>query len=143
MLLKQVKKMKLKTKNKLSTDFETSSLTDIVFLLLIFFMVTATYKTYESINVDLPKSNNSKLISEFINIIITKDLRYYLDGEEVQFKNMVHKLRNKLSATSAKNVLIESDKTVPISYIISLADIAVSLDSNISIATKEELNNIE
>ena len=65
-----MKKINLKTENKLDTSFSMSSMTDILFLLLIFFMVTTSFDNLEGLNIDLPKSSSSIEVNKDINIII-------------------------------------------------------------------------
>jgi biopolymer transport protein ExbD len=126
--------MNLKTRNKLDIDFETSSLTDIVFLLLIFFMLSATYKVHDSIQVNLPASDSRNAADDFVSVVITKELGYYVGDEVVQFDNIKEVLDKKM--TSSKHVLIEADECVPISCVIKVSDLVMSLGGKLSIATK-------
>jgi biopolymer transport protein ExbD len=131
--------MNLKTRNKLDIDFETSSLTDIVFLLLIFFMLTSADKVHESIQVTLPSSETSDVTHEFLSVTITKDLVYYVSGEAVDFFNIKNLLSIKMPAS--KNILVQADESVPINYVIKVCDLVNSLGANLSIATTKLAEN--
>ncbi len=135
-----MKKLNLKSENELNVHFSMSSMTDIVFLLLIFFMITSSFENLEGINVDLPKSSYSQEVSENISIVITSEKEYIIDNEKVSLGRLQDILKNKIiNIKSSPKVLIESDKSVPIDYIIEVANTAKSISSNsiISIATRQ------
>ncbi len=135
-----MKKLNLKSENELNVHFSMSSMTDIVFLLLIFFMITSSFENLEGINVDLPKSSHSQEISENISIIITSEKEYIVDNNKVSLLELKNILKNKvINIKSSPKILIESDKSVPIDYIVEIANTAksISSDSIISIATRQ------
>ena len=81
--------MGLKRQSKVSADFSMSSMTDIVFLLLIFFMVTSTLIAPNALKLLLPQSNNQTMASKPITTIsITEDLRFAIEGKYVDFENL-------------------------------------------------------
>lgn len=135
-----MKKLNLKSENELDVHFSMSSMTDIVFLLLIFFMITSSFDNLEGINVDLPKSSHSKEISENISIVVTADKEYYIDNNKVPISELVDILKNKIiNIKNSPKILIEADKTVSINSIVEVANIAKSISSSsiISIATRQ------
>ncbi len=71
--------MALKRRNKVNASFSMSSMTDIVFLLLIFFMVTSTLVAPNALKLLLPQSNNQTTAKAITTISITKDLKYYIN----------------------------------------------------------------
>ena len=89
--------MSLKTRNKVSPAFNMSSMTDIVFLLLIFFMITSTLIAPNALKLLLPKSSNQTLASKPITTIsITKALQFAVEGKYVEFADIEPLLRNKI-----------------------------------------------
>ena len=94
--------MSLKSRIKVSANFNMSSMTDIVFLLLIFFMLTSTLVTQHALDLDLPKSS-SKItdvppISVQIEDVVDKDQpTFRIDDDLVEFKNLERILENKLN----------------------------------------------
>ena len=76
--------MKLgKTRNKVSTEFNMSSMTDIVFLLLIFFMITSTMVTTNALDLVLPKAKGKTDSNKNVTVNITKDLQFFIDKDAI------------------------------------------------------------
>ena len=78
--------MNFSPKNKIDTAFSMSSMTDIIFLLLIFFMLTSNFITPSGLPVNLPSSKSSTIVLQKISVTITKDLRYYINDRLVDKK---------------------------------------------------------
>ena len=127
--------MKISTKNKIETSFSMASMTDIVFLLLIFLLITARY-TPQAIPVDLPLSTNEKVVLAEVHISITKTLQYYLEGEIVTLEQLENLLQEQLKRKSSKVVVLHMDQALSIAHMIKIADIATALGASVSIATE-------
>jgi biopolymer transport protein ExbD len=82
--------MNIRGRNKVTPEFNMSSMTDIVFLLLVFFMIASTLVSSNAIDLLLPKSGGKTTQSKSLAVSITKDLDYYVDNEKVE--------KNKLEA---------------------------------------------
>ena len=76
--------MSLQSQNKINPNFNMSSMTDIVFLLLIFFMLTSTLVTTNALDIVLPSSSAQPLKQQTLSISITEDLRYFINNESVE-----------------------------------------------------------
>lgn len=127
--------LSLKTRNKIDTEFEMSSMTDIVFLLLIFFMLSYAYGNSSSIQVSLPISNSTDTSNNFLSVVIDKNLDYYVSDNKVDINELNDILSKKINDV-CKNILVEADENVPITYVVKVADIAISLNANLAIATR-------
>ncbi len=131
-------KLNLKSKYKIDAQFSMSSMTDIVFLLLIFFMITTSFETIEGINVNLPSSNHSKTILKSINISITENETYYIENKQLTISELAEELKHRIiNIKGIPNVLIEADKNVSLDSVVKAANIASALNTKISIATKQ------
>jgi biopolymer transport protein ExbD len=75
--------MGLRSRNKRLAEFQLASLTDIVFLLLIFFVLTSSIVSPNALNILLPNSDSQTQATQSVSISIDKDLKYYLNGEEI------------------------------------------------------------
>ena len=75
--------MGLQSKNKIETNFSMSSMTDIIFLLLIFFMLTSSFITPSGLPVNLPSSESSDIVMQEITVSITKDLQFAVNDKQV------------------------------------------------------------
>ncbi len=137
--MRKLKKLNFKAENNLDVGFSMSSMTDITFLLLIFFMITSSFDNLEGMDINLPKSVYSKKASDTINIGISSDKEFYVDGEKVDFHSILELLKGKYVTQSSLKVLIRADKLVPVDSVVQVANIVKSIsdDATISIATKQ------
>ena len=127
--------MELKSKHKADPNFSMSSMTDIIFLLLIFFMLTSSFITPSGLPINLPSTKKSKIVMQKTTVTITKDLKYYINNRRVAESNLEHELAREISGSEAI-VTLHIDKSVPTEYLIKVAGIAASLNAKVSIATK-------
>lgn len=131
--------MNLQSKNKISTTFSLASLTDIIFLLLIFFMLTSSFVTPSAVPVDLPSTKVSKsLIAKQLEVTITKELEYYINDQSITLDQMEPMLKDKLQNIESPKIVLNIDKTVAVEYLVKVASIANKLGAKIAIATEAE-----
>ena len=106
------------SKNR-DTVIDLTPMVDVVFLLIIFFLITTTFKKEKSINLDLAKSNSSKELKKDDGIVISIDKagKYYFMDKEVSEDKLKDILKNESSKTS---VLIKSDKNTKYKYVVKL-----------------------
>ncbi len=132
--------MKFETESKLLTAFNFSSLTDIVMLLLIFFLLTSQFVITTGVQVKLPKSETSETVNEnqFI-VTITKTNDIYFGSERISLGELADKIIKFPDQQREKNLVIKADKEVPIEILIKVIDIAKSSGINkFTIATEKE-----
>ena len=116
--------MNLRGRNKVNPNFNMSSMTDIVFLLLIFFMLTSTLVTVSAIDVLLPKAGGKTENKTSVAVTITKKSVFYIDKEKTSSANLERKLLNKVGADKKKTIVIRGDKDVPYKNVMKVIDIA-------------------
>jgi biopolymer transport protein ExbD len=136
--------MRLKRRYKANTQFNMASMTDIIFLLLLFFMLTVSFgsaspspESTKGLTIDLPTSHSADIVIPQIQVTITAQLDYYVDNVPVQVESLKNVLQEKISQTSHL-ILLQIDRTVPIQHMIQVVDIANSLNAQVSVATKQE-----
>lgn len=133
--------MGLKKRNKVSAEFNMSSLTDIIFLLLIFFMLTSSLVAPNSLNLKLPGSQGaaSSQPSQLDNVAISKDGTFRLNGKRQDITELESILGQKAKAADEKlNIKISPDEDVPVQYVAQIMDIALRYKINgILIKAKE------
>ncbi|MBN7816185.1 MULTISPECIES: ExbD/TolR family protein [Algoriphagus] len=127
--------MGLQAKNKVDPAFSMSSMTDIIFLLLIFFMLTSSFITPSGLPVNLPSSETSDIVMQEVSVTITKDFKYSVNDKIVARENIKAELTN-LLADKKGQVVLHIDKEVPVEYLVEIGGIAAGLEANVSIATK-------
>lgn len=125
--------MALKSKHSVDPMFSMSSMTDIVFLLLIFFMLTSSFITPSGLPVNLPTSKSSSLEMQKLSVTITKDLEYYVNDKKISKGMLEVELRSKLTDKDGV-VTLHVDKSVPTEDFVHVAGIATQLEAKVSIA---------
>lgn len=120
--------MKFRTNNKPLTSFNFSSLTDIVMLLLVFFLLTSQFVVQTGVKVKLPGAqNNEQVRHNKMVVTLTEQGRVYLGAEEVGMSKLPGLLDAAARDVTDKNVIIRADKSVKIDLIIQVIDIAKGL----------------
>ena len=137
--------MALKSRNKVSADFNMSSMTDIVFLLLIFFMLTSTLVTQNALELVLPKSSSTNTDTPPLAVSIQKkdnSIKYYIDTgtgtESIEFEELEELLIMKLKEDKDKGIFLNADKTVEIEHVVKVMDIASRNKFKLVLATSQE-----
>ena len=130
--------MNINSKYKVDATFSMSSMTDIVFVLLIFFMLTSSFITPSGLPVNLPTSKSSAIVMQKVSVTITKELGYYVDDQLISKDQLEGILRNSFNGEEG-SVVLHCDKTVPVEDLVYVASIATMLEAKVSIATKPNL----
>ena len=127
--------MNIKSKHNVNSMFSMSSMTDIIFLLLIFFMLTASFITPSGLPINLPSSKSSNIVIQKISVSITEELEYFVNDEKVEIQNLEMILKNELQGKEGL-IVLHCDKNVPVEKLVEVAGIATLLEAKVSIATK-------
>ena len=104
--------MKLKRRNKVAAEFNMSSMTDIIFLLLIFFIITSKFTPEPILKVLLPKGSKTTTTKQLIKVAVSTDLEYSVDDEKVSFDRLPYALDEALTTNPGATVSIYGDKRV-------------------------------
>ncbi|WP_009035713.1 ExbD/TolR family protein [Indibacter alkaliphilus] len=127
--------MGLQSKHKVDSAFSMSSMTDIIFLLLIFFMLTSSFITPSGLPVNLPSSESSDIVMQEITVTVTKDLKFSVNDRVVSREQVKSELTNLLKDKKGQ-VVLHIDKEVPVEHLVEIGGIAAGLEANVTIATK-------
>ena len=130
--------MAIKMQNIIDTTFSATSMSDLVFLLLIFFMLTSTMISPNAINLVLPKSTAEKQLSNRqLEVYIDADLNYYVNPEgstsqPTEYENLLPTLMDAVTKVNPdqKNIILRADKSVPIENVVALMDVLNELNEN-------------
>lgn len=101
-----------------------ASMTDIVFLLLIFFMITSTLVTTSALDILLPKAQGKTENKKAVSITITKDLAYYIDNNPSTLETIEQDLSVLLKTEENPSLILRAEEGVPIEYAVTIMDIA-------------------
>jgi biopolymer transport protein ExbD len=127
--------MSLRSKNKVSANFSMSSMTDIVFLLLIFFMLTSTLVSPNALKLLLPNSKARTLEKQTISVSITPEIEYYIEDQKFPFDQLENQLKQRLANEQEPAIVLHADKTVDIEFAVIVMDIAYRNKYKVVLAT--------
>lgn len=116
--------MNLRGRNKVSAEFSMSSMTDIVFLLLVFFLLTSPAITPDALDLILPKAKGKTSNLQKASVSITKDGAYYVDNERVSEYDIESELKKALAGQEEPTVILRAEEGVPIEDAVFVMDIA-------------------
>ncbi len=132
--------MAIRSRNKVDASFSMSSMTDIVFLLLIFFMVTSTLIAPNALKLLLPKSSHqTKANKPLTTVSITADLQFAIEKDIVPFNQLERQLRIKVGRVTnvedAPTISLHVDKSVPMEEVVKVMNIAKDNKYRLILAT--------
>ena len=117
--------MAISSRNKPNINFSMSGMTDIVFLLLIFFMLTSTLIVPLAMNVTLPQSNNQTAASPVISVSISRNLEYFVNDEPCNLTDVELKIRSFLDNTEDNpTIRLNADENLDMNEIYDFLEIA-------------------
>ena len=128
--------MALKRGSKISSAFNMSSMTDVVFLLLIFFMLTSTLVHPNGLKRVLPQSKNQASAKPQTSVSITADLRYYVETKRVSYDELEPALAAKLGEQPDMYIALHVDETVPMREVVKVMNIAKKHKYKLILATR-------
>jgi biopolymer transport protein ExbD len=134
--------MALRKRNKVESGFSMASMTDLVFLLLIFFMITSTVVSPNALKLLLPQSSNQTNAKPLTTISITKEIQYYVNNNGkpvlVNFDEIEPFLRKTLGNQPEMYISLHAEQSVPIGEVVKLMNIAKRNNYKMILATSPE-----
>ena len=127
--------MAISQRNKISVNFSSVGMTDVVFNLLIFFMLTSTLVHPTAIKLLLPKGSTQTSAKPQTTVSITSDLKYYVEKQPVTIEELENVLKQKLGKNPEIYIALHADKSVPFENVVNVLNIAQSNNYKLIIAT--------
>ncbi|MUP37464.1 ExbD/TolR family protein [Labilibaculum euxinus] len=128
--------MALKTRNKVNPNFSMSSMTDIVFLLLIFFMVTSTLIAPNALKLLLPQSKNQTSAKPITTVSIDKEFNFFIETTPIPFSQLENRLQKRLAREEDPTISLHVDKSVPMEQVVRVMNIAKNNKYKLILATR-------
>lgn len=128
--------MAIRSRNKVSVEFSMSSMTDIVFLLLIFFIIVSTMVSPNALKVLLPKSNAKTTSPQTVSVTITPDFTYHINGKFVSNESLENGIIAAVGGAEKKGIILHCDQSVPIEHAVKVMDIANRNKLELVLATR-------
>jgi biopolymer transport protein ExbD len=130
--------MSIRSSNKINPSFSMSSMTDLVFLLLIFFMITSTLVSPNALKLLLPQSNNQTSAKATTSVSITKDHQYYIETKPVSLSDLERNLQIKLMDAADPTISVHADRSVTVDELAKVMNIAARNKYKMILATAPE-----
>lgn len=129
--------MAIKTRNKIAPEFSMASMTDIVFLLLLFFMISTTMISPNALKLLLPRSDGQVSDKPITTVSITKDLQFVLEKSPIEFERLEGALRVRFDGVPEEErvISLHTDRTVPIEEAVKVMNIAKNNKYKLILAT--------
>ena len=122
--------MAIKSRNKINVTFNSSSMSDLVFLLLIFFMLTSTLVAPNAIKLLLPSSNSKTMAKQTVTVYINDLFQYYVDETPVTDEELASSINAKIAGQNDATIVLRSDKSVPVQYVVNVIDAVNDINNN-------------
>lgn len=126
--------MALKKRNKANPNFSMASMSDLVFLLLIFFMITSTLIAPNAIKLLLPQSESRTIAKQTVTVYIDENQQYSMEiGKRpivVSDSSLFYNIADALKGTEDGSVVLRSDSKAPIQLVVNIYDIVDRINKN-------------
>ena len=128
--------MSIKRKRRFHAEVATSSLSDIMFFLLLFFLIISTLANPNVIKMTLPKAkSNEKTNKQFINLSVTEDKQFFIDKEPVDFEALESTLMSKMNGEKDQTIVVRIPFNLQVQDLVDVLQIGVRNNLKFVIAT--------
>ena len=126
-----------KRHQRVSAEVHTSAMNDIMFFLLLFFLIASTVTNPNVIKLLLPKSSSGQAVSKkTISVTISQDLKYTVNNKTVKIEDMQNTLTGFKKLATELTIVLSVDRTVAIQNVVQIMDIAQKLNIKLVLATE-------
>jgi biopolymer transport protein ExbD len=131
--------MKLKRQSRFHHEVGTSALNDIMFFLLLFFLIVSTVANPQVMQLLLPRANSSESITkQQVNLSVTADKQYYIGKRAIPFEELEIELGKELKAMNEPTVILRVDRTLDIQSMVDVLEIGMKLRVKIVLQTNTQ-----
>ncbi len=124
-------------RNRPGAEVHASAMNDIMFFLLLFFLIASTVTNPNIIKLLLPRSDSGQSVSKkTITVSITKDLEYFVDKQQVNPDQLMPKLQSYQGTAQELTIVLYVDRTVAIENVVNVMDVANKLKIKLVLATE-------
>jgi biopolymer transport protein ExbD len=114
--------MAIKSRNKVEPTFNSSSMSDLVFLLLIFFMLTSTLVAPNAIKLMLPSSSSKTMAKQTVTVYIDENYNFQVGDNPTDIEGLQPLIAAGIGGEPEASVVLRADKTVPVQYVVNVID---------------------
>ena len=114
--------MAIKMRVKRSSEFSMASMSDLVFLLLIFFMITSTLVAQNAVKLLLPSSNSKTMSKQTVTVYINDRFEFFVGEMKTNELDLENRIAASIQSENEATIVLRSDKSVPVQYIVNVID---------------------
>ena len=131
--------MNLRSQNKVKAEVFTSAMNDIMFFLMLFFIIVSTLLSPNVVKLNLPKAENTQSIhKKEILLSVNKELHYFVNNKQIAFEMLRPTLQNEISKAPEALVVVRCDNSLTVQQLVNVLEIGNSLNVKMILATKKE-----
>jgi biopolymer transport protein ExbD len=129
--------MNLRKRQRVHAEVSTGALNDIMFFLLLFFLIISTLVSPNVIKLLLPNAASGKAVSKgTITLSVNQDYQYFINNQPIVYENIESELLRVASSINEPTVVLKVDKTIPVQNLVDLLDIGNRLQIKMILATQ-------
>ncbi len=118
-------------------EVNTHSLNDIMFFLLLFFLIVSTMVSPSVVKLTLPSAKKAQTVDKQpINLEVSEDMRYFLAGKEVPFEGLEAAIAQEISGKKEPTIVLRLDKTLTVQQLVDVLEIGNKLKVKMILATR-------
>ena len=114
--------MAIQTRNKRNASFSMASMSDLVFLLLIFFMLTSTLVSPNAIKLLFPQSSSKTMAKQSVTVYINETYQFFVGESRVTESELANRIGSNIQGNAEATIVLRADKTVPVQHIVTVID---------------------
>jgi biopolymer transport protein ExbD len=131
--------MKIKNPVEFKPEVATASLNDIMFFLLLFFLIISTFANPHVIKLLLPRADSSQTVTKKqITLSINKDKQYFIDDRQISFENMEGELRKLSASIPDVTIVIRAESSLTIQDLVDILQLGSKLQIKMILATEKQ-----
>lgn len=113
-----------------------ASLNDIMFFLLLFFLIASSLVKSNGLNLNLPSANAQVVPDKTIDISITKDMQYYVNKNPVSIEMIASSIQSEIEPNQSPTIIIRADRTLPLDQVVQVMSIVKEMNLKMVLATE-------
>lgn len=131
--------MNLRNKRENKAEVFTSAMNDIMFFLMLFFIIISTLLNPNIIKLNLPSASNAQSIhKKEILLSVNRDLQYFVNNKQIPFANLEQTLSAQKSVNPASIVVVRCDSALAVQHLVNVLEIGTRLDMKMILATRKK-----
>ncbi len=128
--------MKIRRKSRFASEVSTSALNDIMFFLLLFFLIISTVANPSVIKLMLPKASSAQSVSkQIISLSVTAEKKYYLNDKAIPQEDLETRLTQTIAGLTEPTVLLRADQSLTIQDLVDVMQVGAKLKIKMVLAT--------